>query len=405
MKFTFTTLLILFFWTNCFAQDIKSIQLRSLEENNFSAIVPLGTTLELSFDDLEADAKDYRYKIEHMDHKWEKSRLLSSQFIDGFDQMLINDVVNSFNTFQSYSHYKVRIPNRNTVITKSGNYLISVLDDYDNVVFTRRFVYYENITTVAVHVSRSREASTLNSKQTVEFRVSHPNLRINNPSQEVNVVILQNDNWNNTIENLEPTFFKPNQLQYTYNTKTNFWAGNEFLNFDTKFIRNRSLNVLRIERKDLFHLYLYPFQFKEYRGYTFNPDINGHFVIRTLEGNDSNSEADYAMMHFKLNNAANFSNKEVYVYGGFNNFELNEENKMLYNDKTESFSANFLLKQGFYNYTFAIKKEDGTIDANSINGSFFQTENEYKVLVYFKALGALFDRVVGVGTASFNTDR
>ena len=71
------------------SQEIKSIQLRSLDKNNYSAIVPLGSTLELSFDDLEADGKDYRYKIEHMNHEWKKSKILSSQYIDGFDEITI----------------------------------------------------------------------------------------------------------------------------------------------------------------------------------------------------------------------------------------------------------------------------------------------------------------------------
>ena len=123
------------------SQNIKSIQLRPLQENNFTSIVPLGTVLELSFDDLDNDSKDYQYKIEHMTHDWRKSRLLSSQFIDGFDENTIIDVTNSFNTFQSYTHYSVKIPNVNTVITKSGNYLLSVLNDYDEVIFTRKFVF------------------------------------------------------------------------------------------------------------------------------------------------------------------------------------------------------------------------------------------------------------------------
>ena len=121
-----------FYGVLSYSQDIKSIQLRALGDNVYTAIVPLGTVLELSFDDLEADGKDYQYKIEHMTHDWKKSRLLSSQFIDGFDENTIINVTNSFNTLQSYTHYEVRIPNANTVITKSGNYLLSVLDEDDD---------------------------------------------------------------------------------------------------------------------------------------------------------------------------------------------------------------------------------------------------------------------------------
>ena len=398
-------LFILFFSTSFFAQNIKSIQLRPLQEDNYSSIVPLGTLLELSFDDLDADSKNYNYRIEHMTHDWQKSRLLSSQYIDGFDENSILSVTNSFNTFQNYTHYAVKIPNINSVITKSGNYLISVINDYDEVVFSRKLVLYENETTAAVNVSRSRNTKTINTQQTVEFTVNHPNLRINNPSQEINVVILKNENWNEKIIYLQPTFFKQNQLQYTYTNQTNFWGGNEYLNFDSKFIRNKSLNVVKIEMRDIFHHYLYPFTFEENRSYRYNPDINGQFVIRTLEASNPNTEADYAMMHFTLFAEEPFAEKEVYVYGAFNNFDINEENKLFYNFEDKSYQGAFLLKQGFYNYTFATVDKNKIIDTNEINGTYFQTENEYTVLVYYKPFGGLYDRVVGVGAGYYNQSR
>lgn len=398
---------LVFIGANSNAQNIKSIQLRTNQENNFSAIVPLGTVLELSFDDLDADGKDYQYKIEHMTHDWQKSRLLSSQYIDGFDQNTIIDVTNSFNTFQSYTHYSVKIPNVNTVITKSGNYLLSVLDNSDDVIFTRRFVLYENIATVGVAVSRSRNSKKLDSQQTVEFSISHPKLRINNPQQELNVVLIKNDNWNKTITGLQPTFFQQNLLRYTYTNKTNFYGGNEYLNFDSKIIRNKSLNIVKITQKnrEVFNHYIYPYQYDPNTTYTFNPDINGQFIIRTLEGNDPATEADYAMMHFTLEVENPFLDEEVYVYGAFNNFEIDVDNKMTFDFNTNTYNANILLKQGFYNYKYVTKNKYDEVNTHKIMGSFFQTENEYKVIVYFKAFGSLYDRVIAVGTGFFNPDR
>jgi len=398
-------LCLLFISTSFFSQNIKSIQLRPLQENNFSAIVPLGTPLEISFDDLDADSKDYQYKIEHMTHDWKSSRLSSSQFIDGFDQNTIVNVSNSFNTLQNYTHYSVRIPNINTVITKSGNYLLSILNTDDDVIFTRRFVLYEPSTTVGVTVERSRDSRTLNTQQTIEFIINHPKIKINNPAQEVHVVILKNNNWEEKITNLQPTFFKPNQLSYTYTNKTNFWGGNEYLNFDNKYLRNNSFNIVKIVKKDIFHHYLYPFEFNPFRKYSYNPDINGQFVIRTLEAKDSKTEADYAMIHFTLSVEEAFSDKEVYVYGAFNDFKITDENKMYFDLEERAYKANILLKQGFYNYTFATKETNGNSNTNDVNGSFYETENEYTVIVYYKPFGSFFERVVGVGTGFFDQNR
>tara|TARA_R110002073_G_scaffold108336_4_gene243432 strand:+ start:2432 stop:3706 length:1275 start_codon:yes stop_codon:yes gene_type:complete len=384
---------------------IKSIQLKPLEEKNFSVIVPLGKTLELSFDDLEGDQKDYYYKLQLMNHDWTPSSLISNQYIEGFQSNTILTIQNSFNTRQNYTHYSIRFPNQNTRITKSGNYLLSVLDRDDEVVFNRRFVLYESAAVVGVSVSRGRELKNTNEQQTVNFTVNYPSIRVNNPNQEIHVAILQNQNWRSALTGIQPQFYKPNQLIYRHTNKTNFWGGNEYLFFDNKIIRNASINVQRVERKDVFHNYLYPYKNREVKNYSYNPDINGQYIIRTIEGSDSKTEADYAMMHFTLEVEKEFLNKEVYVYGGFNNFEFTEENRMVFNASTKSYQSNFLLKQGFYNYTFVTRSYDDTISESEIRGNFSKTENEYTVLVYYKALGALFDRVIGVGAITFQGER
>ena len=398
-------LILLLFFTSINAQNIKSIQLRPLAENIFSSIVPLGTTLELNFDDLEGDQKDYYYKIELMTHDWKKSNLIANQYINGFQSNIIFNVENSFNTFQNYTHYSVQFPNQNTKITKSGNYMLSILDEVEDVIFTRRFTLYENTATVGVSVSRSRNTKNMNEEQTVNFLVNHSQLQINNPSQEIHVAILQNENWKTALTNIQPQFYRQNQLIYKYTRKTNFWGGNEYLFFDNKIIRNSSINVAKVERKDIFHNYLYPYKNREVKSYTYNPDINGQFVVRTLEGTNPKTEADYAMMHFTLEVENKITDKDLYVIGAFNNFSLNEENKMLFDAGTNSYNTNFLLKQGFYNYTFVTKSLDDVISEAEIRGDFSKTENDYTVIVYYKAFGALFDRVIGVGTIKFEGER
>ncbi|MGB1284840.1 MAG: DUF5103 domain-containing protein, partial [Polaribacter sp.] len=176
-------------------------------------------------------------------------------------------------------------------------------------------------------------------------------------------------------------------------------------NFDSKFIRNKSLNVVKIEMKDIFHHYLYPYNYSPNKKYKYNPDINGQFLIRTLEAEDSKTEADYAMMHFSLIVDEPFSNKDVYVYGAFNNYKIEQENKMTYSFKSKSYQGEILLKQGFYNYTFATRNGNNKINLHDINGSYSETENEYKVIVYHKAFGENYYKAIGLGTKTINPQK
>jgi len=413
MKNTLITFFFLLIINQLNAQEtappnIKSIQFQSLNKTTFNHIIPLGNTIELNFDDLDGDQKEYYYKIQLMTHDWRESNLIaniSNQYINGFQSNVIFDVENSFNTFQNYTHYTVQFPNQNTKITKSGNYLLSILDDVGDVVFTRRFTLYENIAIVGVSASRSRNTKNMDKEQTVQFLVNHSRLQINNPSQEIHVAILQNENWKTAITKIQPQFYKPNQLVYNYIKKTNFWGGNEYLFFDNKNIRNASVSIARSERKEIVHNYLYPYINRGLKSYSYNPDINGQFVIRNIEATNPKTEADYAMMYFSLKTGKEIENKEVYVYGAFNNFNLTEENKMNFDPLTNQYNVNFLLKQGFYNYTFVTKSAENLISESEIRGNFSQTENMYTVIVYHKAFGSLFDRVIGVGSIQYTGER
>ena len=387
------------------SQNIKSVELVPLNKQSPIPIVPLGSTLQLSFDDLDADNKDYQYRVEHMTYDWKPSNLQSNQYINGFQQNYIIDVANSFNTLQSYTHYRIQIPNQNTIITESGNYLISVLNDDDEVIFSRRCVFFENKVTVGVNVLRGRNALTNNSEQTVQFIINHKGFQINNPVQEIKVQLFQNNNWNISVTDIDPLFIRPNQLIYNYTNETNFSGGNEFLFFDNKYIRNTNVNIAKTTREDIFHNYLYTDIDRSQKPYTYYPDINGNFLIRTLDAENEETEADYAMMHFSLGVDQPYENKDVFVYGAFNNYELTDENRMTYNTLKNTYETSFLLKQGFYNYTYVTLDKNNKIDLNELNGSFFQTENEYTVITYYKPFGGLFYRVIGVGNGFFDQNR
>jgi hypothetical protein len=376
---------------------IKTVILRSNNTNNYAPIIKLGDKFELSFDDLNADETEYYYKIEHCTFNWDISNLNSSEYMDGFNEDRIRDYQNSFNTLQPYTHYQVSFPNENTRIKISGNYLISVLNEDDEIIFQRKLVVYQPRVTVGVSIHKSRDVATIETKQSVEFIINHPNLIINNASEEIKPIILQNDNWQFTITNLKPQFYRGTQLLYKYNAKTSFWAGNEFLYFDSKSIRNSSLHVVKsVLGEQLYHTYLYPNEPRFNEPYTLYPDINGNFIIRTLDGENPNTDADYSWVHFTLK-MPKLLNESVYVNGGFNNWKLNDTNRLTYNEKLGQYETSILLKQGFYNYDFVTVNKNNIISNHEISGSHYQTENNYTVLVYYKKFGSRYTQIIGVG--------
>ncbi len=380
------------------SENIKTIILKPSTTNSYAPIVRLGERIQLIFDDLNADEHDYTYKIVHCDYNWNSSNLSDSEFVDGYAEDRIRDYENSFNTLQPYTNYRLTLPNENTKLKISGNYKIYVLNDEEEVVFERNFVVYEPKVTVGVTIFKSRDISTIETNQSVEFIINHPNLRINNPKEEILPVVLQNNNWQTAIEGLKPQFYRGTQLLYKYNKETSFMAGNEFLYFDTKSIRNTALNIAKVELgSDLYHTYLYTNEERIDQPYTLFEDINGNFVIRTLNGQNNNTDADYSWVHFSLSCLENLEGKDVFISGNFNNWQLNDSNKLIYNENTGLYEAKMLLKQGFYNYQYVTKTKEGVISNSDIDGSFYQTENDYTVLVYYNKFGSRYTQVIGVG--------
>jgi hypothetical protein len=383
------------------ADYIKSVVFKANITNAYTPIIKFGEELTLIFDDLNADERNYYYKIDHCNIDWTSSGLSTIEFINGFPEDKIREYQNSFNTYLPYTNYQLKIPNLNTKFKLSGNYIISIFNDNDEVVLKRRFIIYEPNVTVAVTVHKSRDISNIDTHQTVQFTINNANFRINNPSQEVMPVILQNNNWQTAITGLKPQFYRGNQLMYQYDKETTFWAGNEFWKFDTKEIRSGNIDIANVELgTDTYNTYLYTVEERIGQPYTLFPDINGNFLIRTLTGELNNLEADYSWVHFSLESLEDLRGKDVFVSGNFNNWALNNSNKLKYNKGNGLYEVTILMKQGFYNYQFVTLDQKGNFSNHDIDGSHYQTENDYTVLVYFRPFGARYTKVIGVGVAN-----
>ncbi len=379
---------------------IKTVKFKPLDPDLYAPIVKLGEKLRLSFDDINAEQNIYSYKIEHCDYNWKISNLSSTEFMTGYATDRIRDYENSFNTLQYYTHYELEIPNNNNRIKISGNYLISILDQYGNVMFTRRFIMYQPKVNVAVTAHRSTDPAKINEQHSIQFQINHPNLLLNDPYREINVDVYQNNDWNSVIKGLKPKYTRGTQLWYNYVDGISYWAGNEFLYFDTKEIRNATNNIFRTRLDNIFNTYLYTTEARGSLPYSFYPDVNGNFVLRALDAEDVALEGDYSFVHFSLRYEENFDQDDIYIYGNYNDWQITPENKMSYNSDSGLYESTMLIKQGFYNYTYVAVNKDFKINPYKVEGSFYQTENEYTVIVYYRKFGDRYDQAIGLGSTN-----
>lgn len=380
---------------------IKSITFRSASsELGELPILKLGEPFFLEFDALVANEPDFYYKIEHYNYDWTESILVKPEFLLGVDNFRIQNYRNSFNTYQLYSHYELRIPNQQTKALKvSGNYLISIHDSYGQLVFSRKLMVYENLVTPGISIKRSRDVSKIEYLQTVDMEIS-TGPEINNPQQTVKTLLIQNRNLNTVIKDIKPQYILGNKLIYRYTNETAFLGGNEYLFFETKDVRAASMGVQFIDLTDIYQSYLFTNLPRFNQPYTFYPDINGRFKITALDVDDVAVEADYTNVHFSLAFPQVPLGEKVYVYGNFNNYALEDYNEMIFNPERGVYETNFKLKQGFYNYKYVIQDADGLLDEGRVSGNFWQTENNYKVLVYYRDFGGRYDRIIGFNEIS-----
>lgn len=384
--------------------NIKTVR---LYDENFELSQPVmnlsaQVKLKLSFDDLDADLKNYSFTVIHCNSNWQPSDLMPAEYIDGFQEASINDYRYSFNTLQKYTHYNAYFPNTNMKVTKSGNYILKVYMDGnpDNIVLTRRFMVYENRIVIQSRVFAASIIADRNFKQEVDFTINHTGYQITNPYTDLHVVITQNNRWDNAITSLKPLFVKDMELTYDYDEDNVFTAGNEFRNFDMKSIRYQSERIGTVKYDSATgttHVYLLPDEKRTFKRYSTIADLNGNYAIKIQEGNDSEVEADYCYVHFFLPYDDVLTDGNLYVFGAYNSWKCNRENLMIYNEKRFGYEATLLLKQGYYNYEYAFLKDGATAADNTlIEGMHYETENDYTIYVYHRQQRTFYDQLIGI---------
>lgn len=392
-------------WLGCFAQTIQiysptiaSLSVMAGDDWMGMPVASLnGGQININFDELSHDYHRYIYKVEHCDADWTPSEgLFSSDYIRGFyDDNTIDDYNESLSTYQLYTHYSLTIPNEKMALTMSGNYKLTILDNDndDEPVLTACFMLCENTAGIRFECITNTDADINGRHQQLNMEASYGQLNVTDPSSQLRTTILQNQRWDNAVYNPKAQFVMRDGLRWEHCRDLIFLAGDEYHKFETLDPTHTTMGLASVgwdKDNSQWHAYVEPDMPR--RNYSYDVDANGSFLIRNSDNEENDLMSDYILTHFELH--APRQNGAVFLNGVWTNDSFESQYEMVWNDETQLYENTLLLKQGYYSYRYLLMLDDGTLTNISSEGNFFEAQNRYDVLLYYRAPGDRADRLV-----------
>ncbi len=387
------------------SDHIASLQVVADDDWLTMPVIRLGSNqrIHIDFDDLTHQYNRYAYKVIHCEADWtESEELFESDYIEGFaDGNTIDDMEESLNTNVLYTHYSLTLPNERCRMKISGNYKVEIYDDNDDgePMLTACFMVVEPVMTVRMEVSPNTDIDVNKTHQQVSMEIGYQGLQVLQPENQIHTVVLQNGRWDNACVNAQPQFTMADGLRWDHNRQLIFDAGNEYHKFEVLDTDHPTLGIDRIRWDGkMFHAFVFPDEPRP--NYLYDEDANGAFYIRNSDNIENNRISDYVQVHFQLMCPQPVKG-DVYVNGVWTNGRFLPQYRMEYDYESRSYHLELPLKMGYYSYQYVMLDADGFAQIMPTEGSFFQTENIYYALVYYRGLGSRTDRLVGYQKVQF----
>jgi hypothetical protein len=277
----------------------------------------------------------------------------------------------------------------------SGNYKLTVMDENndDEPMFTACFMVVEPLMGVQMTVSANTDIDIHNAHQQVSATVNYGDLTVVAPEEEIKTVVMQNRRWDNARVNMKAQYIMPNGLQWLHCRDLIFTAGNEYRKFEVLDVDHPTMGIDRIEW-DGTHYHAYPFVNESRRNYVYDEDANGAFLIRNSDNVENHTASDYVMVHYTLLCPTPVRG-DVYINNDWTNDRFLPEYRMAYNEETKCYEAVLMQKLGYYSYQYLLMLPNGELRTMPTEGDYYQTENSYQMLVYYRRQGERTDRLVG----------
>lgn len=397
-----------------FMPNIKTVQLSMNGDQLAYPVIRLnsGDQMQLEFDDMDADVKQYYYNIELRNADWSAVQMSYYDYVKGYPNQRISTYRSSSQTLTNYTHYQLSFPDRNIMPTKSGNYVLKVFlnGDTTKLAFTKRFLVVSPMMTVAVQVQQPFNQQFFRSHQKINLTVNAGTTNVNYPQQQVKVVILQNFRWDNALRNIKPSIVRNNTYEYNAEADCVMPAMREWRWLDLTSFRLLSDRVRAQQNtNNAYELYVTPDLSRNVQRYIYYKDYNGWYAALTNENVNPYWQSDYAKVHFTYAPPGNVPyKKDLYIIGQMTNYGKDEGAKLQWNADQGVYQTSLQLKQGYYDYAYGLADiKDGSLifTTDETEGNIWETENQYTILVYYRELGGRYDQLANVTTLTSITNR
>jgi len=385
-----------------FESNIKTLQIGIQDQKYVLPNIQLNGTdkLLISFDEMSHESHSYSYKVLHCNANWTLSDLISNEYINGYTTANITNYVRSLNTTFLYTHYSFNLPNDDMSFKLSGNYVVIIYEDnqIDKPIAQACFSIVEPKVNVSATVRGNTDTELNNKVQQLDFEVDMNGYTVRDPATEIKVVVRQNNRTDNEVADIKPTYMSTNKLSFINNKSLIFEGGAEYHRFDISSIYAAGENVATIKyNQPHYDAFLYENKMQANKSYIQDLDVNGKYVVHLQRASDDDTEADYMLVHFTLPTKDPFFDGSLYLGGEFNYNLMNDVNRLKYDGEAGCYYQTILLKQGGYNYQYwFVPKGEATATTQRVDGSYWQTRNEYTIYVYQRPWGERYDKLVGV---------
>ena len=355
----------------------------------------------ISFDEIGDDYSQLQYKLIHCNADWQPSRLVESEYVDGFNIADIEDIGYSENTFVHYVNYRIVFPNPDMRVIHSGNYLLQVFerDNPDDIILQVRMMVYEDIARITGDVSGRTDKGHNLEWQQMEFETDLSGMERVNAFQDLTVKVMQNIDESSERTVAVPLRSEGARFYYAHKPELIYPAGNEYRRFESVSNSFAGMNVdsLRYMGSN-YHAWLKPDKGRALRNYEFDRTQHGRYLVREYNATDSDLGADYLTVNFTLQ-IPQQRGVDIYVDGEMTHGVLDSTNRMVYDFAKGAYTLSMPLKQGAYNYRYLAvshgEKMDLERSLSLVEGNKYETGNEYSVRIYYHPVGSRGDRLIG----------